>query len=351
LATGYSHQGLRFDYSGIHLKAKGGSPAESFGELLAGGIASLVLSDNGTVSQSALDCQELPSRMGELLNPDEEYLSERLAWSDTIGGGISSTLSSINNNSPFAGVAEWVTKEGKELTQQILFLGYLKEHFSNYVRAGEQAEETKSVLTYEQEYIISGNAKDALNLYEIIGKILLVRIIFNLIHVLSDAEKCSVARETALGLLGVTGLPVLVSIMKFLILFIWAAEAALVETAALLQGKKLALIPSKGDFPVSFSELLLMSKTRILEKAEAMTDKSSVAFGYEGYLMLFLLLQEKESQSMRALDLIQKNVELEESGFRVTQQVCSFMVWTEYLLPELFTALPFSKRRTGGYVL
>ena len=82
-----------------------------------------------------------------------------------------------------------------------------------------------------------------------------------------------------------------------------------------------------------------------------MAGKTGVAFGYEEYLMLFLLLQEKESQSMRALDLIQKNVELEESGFRVTQQVCSFMVQAEYLLPELFTALPFSKRRTGGYIL
>lgn len=351
LAAGYSHHGLKFDYSGIHLKAEGGNPADSFGELLTGGIATLVLSDSGTVSQSVLDGQELPSGKGSLFTSGEEHSSESLVWSDIMDGGASSTLSLLNNNSPFAGVAEWVTKEGSELTQQILFLGYLEEHFSNYVRAGEQTGETESVLTYEQEYIICGNAKDSQNLYEIIGKILLVRIIFNLIHVLSDAEKCGMAGETALGLLGVMGLPILVSILKFLILFVWAAEAALVETAALLQGKKLALIPLKNDFPVSFSELLLMSKTRILEKAEKMAGKTGVAFGYEEYLMLFLLLQEKESQSMRALDLIQKNVELEESGFCVTQQVCSFMVQAEYLLPELFTALPFSKRRTGGYIL
>ena len=349
LTEKYSHQGLRFDYSEIHLKSEGESPADSFGELLAEGIASLVLSDSDTVSSSVLDCDELPSSKENQMTSEEEHASDSLVWSETADAGVSTTLSSINNNSPLAGIAAWVTKEGSELTQQILFLGYLEEHFSNYVKA--ETEENESVLTYEQEYILCGNTKDAQNLYGVIGKILLVRIIFNLIHVLSDAEKCSMARETALGLLGVTGLPVLVSILKFLILFVWATEAALVETAALLQGKKLALIPSKGDFPVSFPELLLMSKTRILEKAEGMADKRGVAFGYEGYLMLFLLLQERETQNLRALDLIQKNVELEESDFRVAQQVCSFVAKAEYLLPELFTALPFSKRRTGGYIL
>jgi len=54
---------------------------------------------------------------------------------------------------------------------------------------------------------------------------------------------------------------------------------------------------------------------------------------------------------MRALDLVQENLALEEPEFRVMQQVSSFEVQAEYLLPEVFTALPFSKRRTGGYIL
>ena len=54
---------------------------------------------------------------------------------------------------------------------------------------------------------------------------------------------------------------------------------------------------------------------------------------------------------MRALDLIQENLVLEEPGFRAMQQVSSFEAEAKYLLPELFTAMPFSKRRTGGYIL
>ena len=139
--------------------------------------------------------------------------------------------------------------------------------------------------------------------------------------------------------------------MKFLILFVWATEGALVETAAILQGKKLSAMPTKEEFPVGFSELLLMSKTMIQQKAEQLSDKEGVAFGYSEYLMLFLLLQNIEIQSMRALDLIQENLALEESGFRVSQLVCSFTAQAKYMVPELFTDLPFSRRKTGGYIV
>ena len=347
LFSGYSHNGLCFDYSGMHLKAEGKSPADSFQELLLGGIASLVLEDEAIVSQSVLTQGELPSSTGDDHEEEKTASEGSLEWTSIGDAGASSTLAAMNRNSPFAGIAEWIAKEGEELTEQVLFLGYLAEHFSNYTEQQEQ----ESVLLYEQEYILCGSVKDKANLYEVIGKLLLVRVIFNLIHVLCDTDKTGVAQETAMGLLGVTGLPILVSIAKFFILFVWAAEAALVETAALLQGKRLALVPTKSNFPVAFSELLLMSGSRIQQKAQAMSDQTGMAFGYSEYLILFLLMQEEEVQSMRSLDLIQENLQGEEPGFRVGQQVCSFAVQGKYLLPELFTTLPFSKRRTGGYVL
>ena len=359
LATGYSHEGLYIDYSGIRLKAEGKSPVEGFSELLGGGIAALVINDTSTVSQAVLGGTELPSRQPDMndndtenrgMNGEEAHSSKSFGWTEEIGTGVSGTLTELNRNSPLAGINEWVTKEGGALTEQALFLSYLGEHFSNYADAEETGEQ-ESVLAYELEYILCGNAKDATNLYEIVGKLLAVRFIFNLIHVLSDAEKCTVAEQTALGLLGVTGLPVLVSIMKYLLLFVWAAEAALVETAAILQGKKLSLVPQKSEFPVSFSELLLMTKARIQEKAANLSEKKGAVFGYQEYIMLFLLLQNEETKCMRALDIVQENLALEEPGFRAMQQVSSFRVQAEYLLPELFTALPFSKRKTGGYVL
>ena len=145
---------------------------------------------------------------------------------------MSETLAALNRNSPFAGIGEWIATEGGELTERVLFLSYLGEHFSSYADTQKMIGEAESVLAYEQEYILCGNTKDAINLYEVIGKLLAVRIIFNLIHVLSDAEKCTGAGEVALGLLGVTGLPVLVSILKYFLLFIWAAEAALAVLTA-----------------------------------------------------------------------------------------------------------------------
>lgn len=347
LVSAYSHDGLAFDYSGMHLKAEGENPTQSLSNLLLGGIASLVLGDSASVSQAELVGIELPSRMINVMQTEKHFSNGSMNWMDATEFGVSSALATICKSSPFAEVTEWVVKEGGELTERVLFLSYLTEHFSNYVEQAEQ----ESALLYEQEYLLCGDIKDSSNLYEVVGRVLLVREIFNLIHVISDGEKSGLAGEVALGLLGATGLPILVSVMKFLILFVWATEAALVETAALLQGKKVAVIPTGSSFPVSFSELLLMSGERIRQKAEGLSGQGGFSLGYSDYLMLFLLLQKEDVQIMRALDLIQENLMLEEAGFRVGQQVCCFSVQAEYLLPELFTSLPFSKRRTGGYRL
>jgi len=341
--SAYSHEGLKFDYSGLQLKAEGGSPVESFKELLLNGVAALVLENSADVSAAELTGEKLPSAEWEKGSESEDGL----VCLDEVDGGITDSLKIMNQNSPFSGVAQWIGKEGEELLNKTLFLSYLGVHFSDYVHPPEQ----ESVLAYEQEYILCGNAEDEKNLNAVIGKILLARVIFNLIHVLSDARKCNVAEETALGLLGVTGLPILVSIMKYLILFIWAVEGALVETAAILQGKKLGLVPTAHEFTVRFSELLLMSRAKILEKAEDRKEKEGLAFGYSEYMMLFLLLQEEEVQAVRTLDLIQENIALEEEGFLVRQQVCSFSAEAVYRLPELFTGFSFFKRRTGGYEL
>lgn len=344
--SGYTQEGLCFDYSEIHLEAEGESPVESFGSLLLCGVAELVMTDSGEMSQTALTGGRLPSVLWNASVSESGCSSGTRGLSGIGNSGASPVLGMINANNPFSGVAGWIGKEGAEVLERVLFLSYLSGHFSNY----ETEERTGSVLEYEQEYILCGNRRDSVNLQEVISRILLVRIIFNLIHVLGDAEKCSLAKETALGLLGVTGLPVLVSVVKYLILFVWASEGALVETAAILQGKKLSVIPSKEDFPVRFTELLLMSKAKIQQKAETLSEAEGFGFGYSEYLMMFLLLQDEKTQSMRTLDLVQENLALEEPGFLVSRLVYSFAVNAEYRLTELFTALPFSKRRTGGYV-
>ena len=222
---------------------------KAISNLLLGGIASLVLGDSASVSQAELVGIELPSRMINVMQTEKHFSNGSMNWMDATEFGVSSALATICKSSPFAEVTEWVVKEGGELTERVLFLSYLTEHFSNYVEQAEQ----ESALLYEQEYLLCGDIKDSSNLYEVVGRVLLVREIFNLIHVISDGEKSGLAGEVALGLLGATGLPILVSVMKFLILFVWATEAALVETAALLQGKKVAVIPTGSSFPVSFS--------------------------------------------------------------------------------------------------
>lgn len=352
----YSHDGLCFDYSGLKLKAEGENPVQDFRELIVAGIAGLMLPEETVLSEKQIMLTELPSRLYGNIDRNAEHSGEGRSFErlgieeiDGMSGeqGTAGLLNSMTQNSPLAGIGEAVRTEGEALLERVLFLSYLAEHFDDYETDSVQ----EAAMEYEKEYILCGNASDTENIYEVIGRILMVRIVFQLIHVLSDTEKCSIAGEAAMGLLGVTGLPVLVSILKFVILFVWATEAAVIDTAAILRGKKISLMPTKEEFPVSFPELLIMSKARIQQKAELYKEKGrSPAFGYSEYLMLFLLLQKEETQCMRALDLIQENTSLEEPGFRVRELLCSFRIRVEYLLPELFTKLPFSKKKTGDFI-
>lgn len=82
----------------------------------------------------------------------------------------------------------------------------------------------------------------------------------------------------------------------------------MIDTAAFLQGKRLLLYPGKNGGSLSFREILMFSKTFVLEKAKQKKDDKGLAFGYNEFLHLFLFLTPKEDKKYRAADLIQENM-------------------------------------------
>lgn len=192
---------------------------------------------------------------------------------------------------------------GTTVTDTILFHSYLTTHFADFT------EENKGgALSYEQEYLIAGKSTDKENLSSVAMRICAIRTILHFVSLFTDSTRKAPVEQAALAACGVIGLPALKSIVVVLLLFVWALEEAMIDTAALLQGKALLLYPGKSGGSLSSSELLLFSKSFILEKAKGKTDAKGVAFGYEGFLHLFLFMTKKEDKSYRAIDLVQENL-------------------------------------------
>ena len=84
----------------------------------------------------------------------------------------------------------------------------------------------------------------------------------------------------------------------------------MIDTAALLQGKKLLLYPGKAGGSLSFQEILLFSKSFVLERAKAKQEQKGAAIGYKEFLHLFLYLTPQENKKYRAADLIQENLRI-----------------------------------------
>ena len=198
-----------------------------------------------------------------------------------------------------------VMKHGiSQLYDKAVFDMYLHDHFNSYV---DQNRMRASVLKYEQEYLLCGSTSDKVNLAGAMGQILLLRMIPAGIFAFTDSETTSKAGAAAQSIAGFTGLPFLVALVKYLILTVWAFEQAVVETAAIVRGKKVPVITNKNSFCIEFSEILSFSKELTQRKA-AEFHESGPALSYEEYLCALLLVRKNGTLAGRALDLIQENI-------------------------------------------
>lgn len=342
----YSFDKLQFDYSGIQLKPNGLNPIQTVKNIISDGISAMVLPSGTNVSERKISGEDLPGCDIGLTAEDEAGLNPDIG---------ADTILSVFKNSPLSAAKELLKDGADAIAEKALFLSYLTDHFTSFVKPekeGDAASDTDSsasdttgaehALKYELEYILCGQETDRENLNAFINRLLLVRTAFCLIHVLSDSEKCATAKAFATGLLGFTGMPILIELMKYVVLFVWAFDEALVETSAVLRGKKVAVIPDKTTFSTGFSELLLMTPAVIEAKAESRPENGAFGLDYSSYLLLFLLLENETTQNLRTMDLIQENLRRFDDRFRMASHIFGFNADADFSLSALFTGLPFS---------
>ena len=287
----YSFEGLRLNYGEMSLEENLYEGVEGLiSKKVADGFLGFLTEEE--ISEKSLDSSYLPSGF--------RYTEEEADVFSLLGTDMSGLLTDLRTLLPEKMSVDTVMGG---MADSILFHSYLATHFSDF-----SEENVTGALSYEKEYLIAGKESDKENLSSVAMRICAVRAILQFVSLYTDGERKGVAEQAALAACGIIGLPALKSVVTFLLLFVWALEEAIIDTAALLQGKYLLLYPGKTGGSLSFQEILLFSKSFVLERAKAKPEKKGTGMGYNEFLHLFLYLTPRETKKYRAADLIQENL-------------------------------------------
>lgn len=339
----YSLVGLSFDYSKVEFEELNFGVFSLIGGMICSGIFHSVIDPSIEISKGKLTGVSLPSRLqhDSAAGQDMEEIQDLSKRYFEIG----------NLDLASMGI---ILKEGNaavDMGESLLFLAYLSQHSSNF--ASEQFK-VGQVLKYEQEYLLLGHLKDKENLEEFTTRLVMIRTLFNMISVLTDPNKVSKAASTA-SMMAATGLPFLISVAKYLILFYWAYSQARVETAALLKGKSVPIYTTQAEFVVSYTDLFGMTTSKVLSLAETYEAKSFLKLSYSDYLLINLYFVDEEEKTYRMMDLIQENLRYEyEDGFRMKNCLYSFSCQADSVMKQKFLFLPYFQKNNitiDGYLL
>lgn len=223
----YSFEGLKLNYGEMSLgKDLSGQAEDSL--MRAAGEGVLGFLTEKEVSGKKLEVSYLPSGFRYEGGASTNVFS-------MLGSNIMDMLEELREMLPAGNMPEMALNA-------VLFHSYLMTHFSDYLE-----ENGEGALSYELEYLIAGKSADRDNLFSVVMQLCMLRTVLHFISIYTDSARKSVAEQAALAACGIIGLPALKSIITFLLLFVWAVEEAVIDTAALLQGKSLPCTPEKPE--------------------------------------------------------------------------------------------------------
>jgi hypothetical protein len=130
--------------------------------------------------------------------------------------------------------------------------------------------------TSEVEYILTGNKDERFNEYAIKAEILLIRFALNTLYIYMDAQKNSIALETATIIAGWTGFGV--PIVQTLIMLGWAMAESVIDVTNIMNGEKVPLYKTKDTWVLSETSMIKAFIGEAAEKAKEFAEES-VDFG------------------------------------------------------------------------
>lgn len=328
---------LAFDYSGLGSKEE--NPLDYLKSLLENTLLQLVLDDTEDLSNKKLVSSDRVSigknkenswqkkdygtslKKSEIADADDGVVKQLDTYSEKV---------QKNKN----GLAE-------NLMEKVQISQYIRMHFGSYVEA---ASDKETALQYETEYILCGKSGDTENLSSAVNMITALRTPLNLVYLLKDKKIRAKAKATATAVLGLCGLPALVKAGEYMILLCLAYEEALVDTAALLQGRRVPMTKTAKSFHMTYEELFACSSKLIQKKVKSYSkeeDGLTAGFTYQEMLCFFMASMKVDTLCYRALDLIQENMRYRyDSSYVLKEGILYSKISIDYSLPQKAPSLP-----------
>ena len=165
------------------------------------------------------------------------------------------------------------------------------------------------------EYLLEGKESDAANLESVARKICNIRFAVNYAYLLSNQEKQMEAEAMAGTICTLLVSPGIVPIVKNALLLAWAYGEGMADVKTLLDGGRVPLVKSDETWKLSLENLFSMKETGIQKESTEQTDGEN----YERYLQMLLLTKQKNTLTMRVLDLVEFRIRtvLQKEYFRV----------------------------------
>lgn len=189
---------------------------------------------------------------------------------------------------------------GSSPWSSLVFGEYLLEHFSMATDEG-----AKGALDYELEYICAGKESDRENLEAVAKKLMLIRFAANYLFLQSSSSKRAEAEALALTLCSLAALPALCQAAAQVILLAWAFGESIVDLRALLSGSRVPFTKTEANWQLSLAGLMKLGESGDVSDGK----DSGEGLNYKEYLRMLLFLEKKEKVSMRALDMIEQNLQ------------------------------------------
>ncbi len=193
------------------------------------------------------------------------------------------------------------------LWKKALFCKYVLDHFDSYIDSvsNRDLQETLSEdllsnpissesanLVYPLEYLIGGKSSDAMNMEVVAAELLVIREIDNYLLLLQDEIKC--AEAEAIGAAAAALVPWIAPFVSQGLLIYWAYEESIEDLQNLFRGEKVPLV-----------------------KALNIEGASEFTLGYEDYLYILLLMQERKKLTLRTMDMMESDIREEQESFRI----------------------------------
>lgn len=316
----YKMPSMCFDYNGMEEDGGGENPLDSFSKAMSEGVLKMVMEDYSKVSEQTV---ENPDHYLQLIQEQEKEKR-----SDPV-----KTLTD-DENVDFQNSAQ---KMGSFAATEVCLLAYLKKFFSNVTETAG----SDNVLRYEWEYLICAERSDKENLSGVIERIVLLRTAANASALFVSAKSRETTHAAALAVVGFTAIEPLIRFMQTLFTVLWGMAEAVVDTAAILQGKEVPFVKTADKFSVDFTELFAFTHDLVMQKARQYKKADKRSFGYEEYLSFFLLAMDRSTVCARMMDLMEWKIQKKYvPGFRLGLCTSRFNVTAKFVYPW---KLPFRR--------